>query len=96
MKEKFIERSLESQTDKKKLHIVHDNDIDYTDIPATTADFWADAESYMPSQKTHVSMRLDNEIIQFFKQKGQGYQSRINAVLKAYVRNHSPLDKRHC
>lgn len=89
MKEQSIKKELKSQTDRKKLHSQSDRTIDYTDIPATTSDFWADAQEYMPSHKIHVSMRLDDEIVEFFKQEGQGYQSRINAVLKAYVRSHA-------
>ena len=89
MKEKPIKNDIKSQTDKKKLHSKNERSIDYSDSPATSADFWADAQEYMPSHKVHVSMRLDDEIIDFFKKDGQGYQSRINAVLKAYVRNHA-------
>ena len=89
MKEQSIKKDLKSQTDRKKLHSKSDRAIDYTDSPATTADFWADAQEFMPSHKVHVSMRLDDEIINFFKKEGQGYQSRINAVLKAYVRRHA-------
>lgn len=88
MKEKSTKRSVTSQTNKKKLHSKTDRNIDYSDIPATNTDFWADAKIVMPSNKIHVSMRLDDEIIDFFKKDGQGYQSRINAVLKAYVQNH--------
>jgi len=49
----------------------------------------------MPSHKIHVSMRLDDEIIDFFKKSGRGYQSKINAVLKAYVRSHSKRQNHH-
>jgi len=58
------------------------------DAPETTPAFWENAKMFMPSHKTQVSMRLDDEIIDYFKKEGRGYQSKINAVLKAYVRSH--------
>lgn len=45
--------------------------------------FWATAELVRP--KIPVSIRLDPEIIAYFKAAGPGYQSRINAVLANYV-----------
>jgi uncharacterized protein (DUF4415 family) len=39
----------------------------------------------LPEGKTHLTMRLDNYVIAYFKRGGRGYQSRINAVLRAYV-----------
>ena len=40
----------------------------------------------MAGNKTAISIRLNPEIIAYFKAQGPGYQSRINAVLKDYVR----------
>ena len=92
MSAKSTGKHLQSQTDWKKLHQEDDSDIDYSDIPATTKEFWADAEKFMPHHKVHVSMRLDDDVVAFFKQGGRGYQSKINAVLKAYVYSHSSHD----
>jgi uncharacterized protein (DUF4415 family) len=39
----------------------------------------------MPGAKTAISIRLDADVLAFFKQGGAGYQSRINAVLRAYM-----------
>jgi len=36
--------------------------------------------------KEHVNMRLDPEIIEFFRGSGQGWQTRVNAILLAHVR----------
>ncbi len=72
-----------------KLRQKNDEGINYEDIPATTQEFWEDAEVFMPQHKVHISLRLDENIIEYFKQEGSGYQSRINAVLKAYVNTHS-------
>lgn len=46
--------------------------------------WWADAE-LVPPRKMPVSMRLDPDILEFFKSQGPGYQTRINAVLRKYM-----------
>jgi uncharacterized protein (DUF4415 family) len=47
---------------------------------------WTRAEVVVPPGKQAISIRLDRDLIDFFKQQGPGYQKRINAVLRAYVR----------
>ena len=47
---------------------------------------WADAEIVYPVAKTAVSIRLDQDVIDFFRATGKGYQTRINAVLRHYMR----------
>ncbi len=47
---------------------------------------WEKAELVLPSTKQHVNLRLDGDILHFFKQHGKGYQTRINAVLRSYVK----------
>lgn len=66
-----------------------DRNIDYSDIPATDVKFWEKAQVLMPPSKTHLSLRLDEDVVQWFKRKGTGYQTRINAVLRSYVHAHS-------
>ena len=39
----------------------------------------------MPEPKQAVSLRLDREVMEWFKKQGRGYQTRINAELRAYV-----------
>lgn len=85
---KNSKKSYKSRTNLVKLHKKSDKDINYADSPATTKDFWKDAEVFMPQHKVHISLRLDEDIVNFFKEDGSGYQSRINAVLKAYVHRH--------
>ncbi|HEU5281339.1 MAG TPA: BrnA antitoxin family protein [Gammaproteobacteria bacterium] len=72
----------------KKLRAKSDKDISYIDNPETSKDFWKDADVFMPKVKVPVSLRLDEDIINYFKEEGSRYQSRINAVLKAYVNSH--------
>ena len=46
---------------------------------------WANASIDMPQPKTVLNMRVDRDVLEFFKQSGRGYQTRINAVLRAFV-----------
>jgi len=62
-----------------------DSSIDYSDISETDEMFWEDAEIIFPSKKIHLSIRLDNDIIEWFKQYGSGYQTKINRVLRSYI-----------
>ncbi len=62
-----------------------DEDIDYSDIPELDEAWFAKAELRMPITKEQVTLRLDVDILRFFKAQGKGYQTRINAVLRAYV-----------
>ncbi len=83
MKGKHIMSPL-NKTEKNKLK---NKEIDYSDIPETNADFWKDAEVIYPANKTHLSIRLDDDIVKWFKKLGRGYQTKINAVLKSYISN---------
>ena len=49
------------------------------------ADFWETAPVVMPGGKTSVHLRLDSDVVRWFKSKGKGHLTRMNAVLKAYV-----------
>ena len=47
--------------------------------------FWDNAEVLLPENKQQITLRLDPEVIRFFKRTGKGYQSRMGAVLRSYV-----------
>ena len=47
--------------------------------------FWDNATVLLPESKQQITLRLDPEVIRFFKQTGKGYQSRMGAVLRSYV-----------
>jgi len=46
---------------------------------------WSKAKIVVPVPKTSISIRLDADIVDFFKATGKGYQTRINAVLRHYM-----------
>lgn len=49
---------------------------------------WSRAQVTLPQPKQPISVRLDTDVIEFFKSKGRGYQTRINAVLRSYMKAH--------
>jgi len=50
---------------------------------------WATTELPMPRRKAHASLRLDADMLDWFKSQGRGYQTRINAVLRSYFQQHA-------
>ncbi|MEO5561080.1 MAG: BrnA antitoxin family protein [Dokdonella sp.] len=58
--------------------------IDFSDLPATTEKDWKDAargKFYRPI-KQQLTVRIDADVIDWLKQQGEGYQSRLNAILR--------------
>ena len=49
------------------------------------ADFWKSARVVMPPGKTSVHLRLDRDVVEWFKARGKGHLTRMNAVLRTYV-----------
>ena len=78
----------ESRTDWERLETMSDSDIDVSDIPKLDKRFFERAQVRLPKKKRSVSLRLDQDVLEWFKHQGRGYQTRINAVLKAYVHAH--------
>jgi uncharacterized protein (DUF4415 family) len=48
---------------------------------------WSGAEVVVPAAKQAISIRLDGDIVEFFKRTGPGYQTKINAVLRSYMQH---------
>lgn len=46
---------------------------------------WDNATVEMPRPKAQLNMRIDRDVLEFFRKSGKGYQTRINAVLRSYV-----------
>ena len=78
----------ESRTDWNRLKAMADKDIDLSDIPGLDKNFFSRASVRMPQRKKAVSLRLDTEVLDWFKHEAKHYQTKINAVLKAYVEAH--------
>jgi len=77
-----------SKTTWTRVDSLSDRDIDYSDIPELDKDFFKSATLVLPEPKTTVTIRLDQRVLEWFKAKGPGYQTRINALLRAYMEEH--------
>ncbi len=83
-----------SRTDWNRLHRMTEaelessiaSDPDWKDIPE---DWLNNAIPVTPPQKQLLSLRLDADLIAWFRAQGPGYQTRMNAVLRAYMRHTS-------
>lgn len=67
-----------------------DEAIDYSDIPRQTAPVqWTRPGMMLPSEnKQQITLRVDADVLSFFRGTGKRYQSRINAALREYVNAH--------
>lgn len=69
-----------------------DEDIDTSDIPELSPEHFARAivrqglESV--ASKAQLTIRVDREVLEWFRQQGSGYQTRINALMRAYMEAH--------
>ena len=78
----------ESRTDWNRLKEMSDSEIDFSDVPKLNKSFFSKAQVRMPKRKKAVSLRLDPDVLDWFKHEGKGYQTKINAILRAYVEAH--------
>ncbi|MBU1150162.1 MAG: BrnA antitoxin family protein [Proteobacteria bacterium] len=74
----------QSRTDWAKIKAMKDRDIDFSDVPELNDDFFEEATLW-PGKKKQITIRLDPDVVDFFKTKGRGYQSSINAALRRYM-----------
>ena len=77
-----------SRTNWAKIDALKDKAIDTSDIPEQEKAFFKRAVLRLPEPKTAVTIRLDQQVLKWFKAKGPGYQTRINALLRAYMEAH--------
>jgi uncharacterized protein (DUF4415 family) len=73
-----------SRTDWKRVDALRDVDIDFSDIPKQGADFFAHAIVW-PGPKKQITLRIDPDVLTFFRERGRGYQTAINAILRRYM-----------
>jgi uncharacterized protein (DUF4415 family) len=59
--------------------------------PILDRKWFAKATLVMPEPKVPISLRIDREVVDWFKAHGKRYQSRMNAVLKAYMQAHRKM-----
>lgn len=82
-----MRRRGEDRTDWARVKAMKDKDIVIDDdAPEPTAEQWAKAiVTDRRPPKRNITLRIDPDIIEWFKARGKGYQTRMNAVLRAYI-----------
>ena len=85
--------SRKSRTDIERLKSIRDADIVIEkNAPAWTPDMFARAmvrKGLEPvPKKSLLSLRIDADVLEWFRSQGRGYQSRMNALLRAYMKAH--------
>jgi uncharacterized protein (DUF4415 family) len=77
-----------SGSDWKRLDAMKEVDIDLSDIPEVTPEMFARGvvrRGYKPIIKKQLTLRLDSDVVEWFKKQGRGYQTKMNALLRAYM-----------
>src|ERR1700687_4094471 len=74
------------KTDFRRLREMRDEEIDYSDVPKLDKSFWKKAKLTMPEPKDRLTIRVDHDVVQWLKKKGSGYQIRINAFIRSYMK----------
>jgi uncharacterized protein (DUF4415 family) len=70
----------------EELAKVPDSEIDYSDVPELDETFWKNARVVHPRHaKEQLTIRFDADVVDWFRARGKGYQTHMNAVLRAYV-----------
>ena len=89
---KKISTFKESQTDWQRLETMKDEDLDFSDCPEVTPEMFARAvvrKGLKPvTRKTQLTLRIDGDVLDWFRQQGRGYQTQINSLLRAYMEAH--------
>jgi uncharacterized protein (DUF4415 family) len=83
----------EPVTDWRRLEDISDDEVHAAvladaEIKPTDEEFWKTAHVVMPQSKKTVTMRLDADLLAWFRRR-PGYQTRINAILRAYMNAHT-------
>jgi uncharacterized protein (DUF4415 family) len=74
-----------SKTDWARLDSMKDEEIDTSDSPEWDAAMFANARLLLPEPQKTISIRLENDLIEWYKSLGKGYQTRMKAVLRLYM-----------
>jgi uncharacterized protein (DUF4415 family) len=84
--------SKKSETDWKRIDAMKDEDIDLSDIPEATPEMFARAvlrrNFKVIPRKKQLTLRVDSDVVDWYKKQGPGYQTRINSLLRAYMKEH--------
>jgi len=84
--------SKKPQTDWARVDAMKDKEIDLSDTPEVSPEMFARAivrRGLKPvPRKAQLTLRMDSDVLEWFRKQGQGYQTKINALLRAYMDAH--------
>ena len=83
-------RPSRGRADLKRIRRMNEGQIETTSPPELAdlpENFWADAEVVAIPAKEAISLRVDSDVLSWFREGGPRYQSRMNAVLRSYVKS---------
>ncbi|MDY6802889.1 MAG: BrnA antitoxin family protein [Cyanobacteriota bacterium] len=83
MKNKFTSRN--SQTDWERLDAMTDEDIDFSDCPPLTEEFFENATLRIPAVRARNLIELDADVMAWFREQDAEYRTTINSILRRYV-----------
>lgn len=78
-----------SKTHWARVDAMTDDDIDTSDIPELDDGFFERASVRVPEQQVPVTLRVDANVLAWFKAQGEDYEERLNAALRLYAEAHS-------
>ena len=85
------------RADLKRLHRMSDSEVRDSSSPELSGlpdDFWDTAVLVEPVRKQAISLRVDEDVLDWFRNHGPRYQSRMNAVLRSYMNSRSKVRAR--
>ena len=74
-----------SQTDWERLDAMTDEEIDYSDIPPLTEEFFNNATLRIPAVQARNLIQLDADVMAWFQKQDAEYRSTINSILRRYI-----------
>jgi uncharacterized protein (DUF4415 family) len=84
--------SRQSRTDWARVDALKDEQIEFSDTPEIAPEMFAQAvvrRGLKPvPRKAQITLRLDSDVLEWFKKRGPGYQTKVNALLRAYMEAH--------
>ena len=80
-----------SETDWARIDAMTDEEIDTSDIPPLTDEFFKNATWRMPKPSVAVTVRVEPEVLSWFQAQGENYDLRMAAALRIYAQAHREL-----
>jgi uncharacterized protein (DUF4415 family) len=81
-----MRRQGKDRTDDARLDAMTEEDIEAAARSEGEEEFdWSNAQVGIPESKAQLTLRIDRDVLEWFRAQGRGYQTRMNAVLRSFV-----------